>query len=172
MFASRRGVLGTILLAGLGTAVAGCASSSSTSAPPPRAAASGAPPASTNGEHTTTGSAPVDWPVPPEEAARVNPMSATAQNLRKGQSLFESYCTACHGVGGRGDGALAEQWSRLPKDLTHPDRQARMTDGEIFWKISAGHRQGQDEIMPGVGYKLNADDRWRLVLYVRSLATK
>ena len=111
----------------------------------------------------------MDWPVPPDEAAKVNPLAANAQNLKKGGTLFERYCTACHGVSGRGDGPMAEQWSRLPKDLTHPDRQARMTDGEIFWKISAGHRQGGDEIMPGVGYKLGADDRWRLVLFVRSL---
>jgi mono/diheme cytochrome c family protein len=114
----------------------------------------------------------VDWPVPPEEAARVNPLTATPQNLKKGGVLFERYCTACHGVSGRGDGPMAQQWSRLPKDLTHPERQARLTDGEIFWKASAGHRQGQDEIMPGVGYKLSADDRWRLVLYVRTLVAK
>jgi hypothetical protein len=114
----------------------------------------------------------VDWPVPPEEASRANPLTATPGNLKKGATLFERYCTACHGVGGRGDGPIAQQWQRLPKDLTHPDRQSRMTDGEIFWKVSAGHRQGQDEIMPGVGYKLGADDRWRLVLFVRSLVKK
>lgn len=163
MIARRGTVPGVVLLAALGAAGAGCASSSS---PPPRAAAP--PPA----EHTTSGSAPVDWPVPPEEAARVNPLQATPGNVRKGETLFKRYCTACHGVGGRGDGPLAQQWSRLPKDLTHPDRQSRLTDGEIFWRISTGHRQGADEIMPGVGYKLSAADRWRLVLYVRSLVTR
>jgi mono/diheme cytochrome c family protein len=111
----------------------------------------------------------VDWPVPPEEAARQNPLKPSAENLRRGEHLFRNYCMPCHGAGGRGDGPLATQWSRLPKDLTHPDRQARLTDGEIFWKASAGHREGPDEIMPGVGYKLNTEDRWRLVLYVRSL---
>jgi len=164
MIVSRGTVPRVVLLAALGPAAAGCASSSS---PPPRVAAT-PPPA----EHTTTGSAPVDWPVPPEEAARVNPLPANPDNVRKGERLFNRYCTACHGVGGRGDGPLAQQWSRLPKDLTHPDRQSRLSDGEIFWKISAGHREGADEIMPGVGYKLNADERWRLVLYVRSLVTR
>ena len=164
MFSGRNRVVGIIVLMGLGSVGAGCASSAS---PPPRPVPTPSP-----AEHTTTGSAPTDWPVPPEEAARVNPLAPTSPNLKKGGTLFERYCTACHGVSGRGDGPMAEQWSRLPKDLTHPDRQARMTDGEIFWKISAGHRQGQDEIMPGVGYKLNADDRWRLVLFVRSLVTK
>jgi mono/diheme cytochrome c family protein len=111
----------------------------------------------------------VDWPVPPEEAARPNPLKASADTIRKGEKLFNRYCTACHGVSGRGDGPMAQQWARLPKDLTHPERQARLTDGEIFWKLSVGHRQGGDEIMPGLAYKLGADDRWRLVLYVRSL---
>jgi mono/diheme cytochrome c family protein len=111
----------------------------------------------------------VDWPVPPEESARVNPLKPTGENLRRGERLFNNYCMPCHGAEGRGDGPLAHQWPRLPKDLTHPDRQARLTDGEIFWKISAGHRQGADEIMPGMAYKLNADERWRLVLWVRNL---
>jgi mono/diheme cytochrome c family protein len=168
MFAGFGRVVERVWLWGFLAVSVGCASSSPSSTSAPRAVATPPPPA----EHVTTGSAPVDWPVPPEEAARVNPLPSTSQNLRKGDTLFKRYCTACHGVSGRGDGPLAEQWQRLPKDLTHPDRQARMTDGEIFWKISAGHRQGTDEIMPGVGYKLNADDRWRLVLYVRSLVPK
>ncbi len=162
MIAGHGSLAGVVVLAAFGMAGTGCASSSAPPVPAPK------PPT----EHTTTGSAPVDWPVPPEEAARVNPLQATSGNLNKGHTLFKRYCTACHGVGGRGDGPMAQQWSRLPKDLTHPDRQARLTDGEIFWKMSAGHRLGADEIMPAVGYKIGVDDRWRLVLYVRSLVAR
>lgn len=120
----------------------------------------------------TSGAAPIDWEVPPAEAARTSPLTATTENLRRGRELFNRHCTACHGASGRGDGPMAHHWARLPKDLTHPERQKRLTDGEIFWKVSVGHRQGADEIMPGLGQRLAADDRWRIVLYVRSLAAR
>lgn len=154
-----RSCVGALLL--MAIALAGCA----TSAPnrPVSAPVPGQP------AHVTSGSAPLDWPVPPEAAARKNPLTATSDNLDKGQRLFNRYCTACHGVSGRGDGPVAQQWPRLPKDLTHPERQARMTDGEIFWRISSGHREGSDEIMPTFGERLGDDDRWRIVLYVRAL---
>lgn len=160
----RDSMAGTFLVGVLIISTVGCASSS----PQPVAAAPATPAAT---EHTTTGSAPVDWPVPPEEATRVNPLKATSDNIHKGGVLFSRYCTACHGTTGRGDGPMSEHWSRLPKDLTHPDRQNRLSDGEIFWKLSVGHRQNGEEIMPALGYKLSPDERWRLVLFVRSLVT-
>jgi mono/diheme cytochrome c family protein len=156
--AMRSSIVRTGMLALFGTVVAGCA----TRQPPARPPAETAPP-------KTSGSAPVDWPVPPEEAAKPNPLTANAENLEKGQELFRRHCTACHGSSGRGDGPIALQWARLPRDLTHPDRQARLSDGEMFYKISNGHRQGADVIMPGLSGRLSADDRWRIVLYVRTL---
>lgn len=154
-----RWCVGSLLLTVV--ALPACASSGA----PRRAAAPAA-----KAEHATTGSAPLDWPVPPDAAARRNPLAATKENLAKGQKLFGRHCTACHGVSGRGDGPVSQEWPRLPKDLTHPERQARMTDGEIFWRMSSGHRVGSDEIMPTFGDKLGEDDRWRLVLWVRALA--
>jgi len=107
----------------------------------PRAPPPGAPP-------TTSGAPSVDWAVPPAEAARANPLAATPTNLSQGRKLF---------------------WGRLPKDLSHPERQQRLTDGEIFWRISSGHRQGADVIMPGLADRLGEEDRWRIVLHVRAL---
>ena len=146
-----------------------CASSSSSSSSSARPAA---PAPAAGSVAATSGAAPQDWEVPPAEAARPNPLQSTPEHLRAGQELFNRHCTACHGVGGRGDGPMAQHWGRLPKDLTHPERQKRLTDGEIFWKISVGHRQGSEEIMPGLGGRLGADERWQLVLYVRSLAAR
>jgi mono/diheme cytochrome c family protein len=120
----------------------------------------------------TTGAAPADWAVTPEEAAQPNPLQPSAENLTRGEELFRRHCTACHGSSGRGDGPIALQWARLPRDLTHPERQARLTDGEIFAKISNGHRHEGEVIMPGLSNRLGADDRWRLVLHVRTLRAK
>jgi mono/diheme cytochrome c family protein len=142
---------------------AGCASKQASSRPP--VAPSPAVP-------RTTGAAPADWSVSPEEKAVPNPLPASPDNMSRGQELFRRHCTACHGSSGRGDGPIAMQWARLPRDLTHPERQDRLTDGEIFAKISQGHRSGSDVIMPGLSNRLSADDRWRIVLHVRTLRAK
>jgi mono/diheme cytochrome c family protein len=143
---------------------AGCASRQAAPSSPPVAPSPAAP--------KTSGAAPADWSVTAEDAALPNPLTASPENLSRGQELFRRHCTACHGSSGKGDGPIALQWARLPRDLTHPERQARLTDGEIFTKISQGHRSGSDVIMPGLSNRLSADDRWRIVIYVRTLKAK
>ncbi len=41
-----------------------------------------------------------------------------------GRALFAQHCAACHGTGGRGDGALAPQLPVAPADLTLLSRSA------------------------------------------------
>ena len=41
----------------------------------------------------------------------------------------------------------------------------RMTDGELFWKISEGHRP-----MPAFKNKLSEEERWQLVDYIRTFS--
>ena len=116
------------------------------------------------------GAAPKGWEVPEEVKAAKNPVPATSENVKKGETLFRRYCTPCHGNSGRGDGPVANYWRQLPKDLTDVARQDRLTDGEIFWKLSRGHRQGADVIMPSFSERMpKAEERWRVVLYVRTL---
>src|SRR5437773_9855501 len=38
-----------------------------------------------------------------------NPYHATAQTLKEGQALYETYCLVCHGVQGKGDGPIASK---------------------------------------------------------------
>jgi mono/diheme cytochrome c family protein len=107
----------------------------------------------------------------PEEAKAVpNPVPSSPQAVNRGQTLFQRHCTPCHGPKGRGDGPVSSYWKELPKDLGDPARQDRLTDGEIFWKLSKGHRQGADVIMPAFAERLpSAEDRWKIVLFVRTL---
>lgn len=146
----------TIAMAGLLSQL-GCA----TSAPQRPALETSAP--------RTSGAAPADWTVPPEAATLRNPLTPSNENLRRGRDLFKRHCTACHGSKGRGDGPVAHLWARLPMDLTHPERQGRLTDGEIYWKISNGHRSGSEVIMPGLEGKVGGQDRWCIVLHLRTL---
>jgi mono/diheme cytochrome c family protein len=93
-----------------------------------------------------------EWVAPAEERARANPVAATPEALQKGRFLYRKHCQKCHGEKGKGDGPSGRYGVKPAEDLTSPAKQAKLTDGEIFWKIT-------DE------------DRWRLVLFVRSLAT-
>lgn len=117
-----------------------------------------------------------NWTAPEEEKARPNPLTATAKDLARGRSLFRQHCELCHGKEGRGDGPSARLHAhnaRPPQDLTRPEIQANMTDGEIFWKIGTGFREGRKVVMPAFADEIpSAEDRWRVVLHVRTLESK
>ena len=107
-----------------------------------------------------------DWVAPAAERARINPVPDSPEALAKGRALFERHCTACHGKKGKGDGPASTE----ARDLTDPAVQARLTDGEIFWKIGTGRQKDDEMAMPAFSRQIGAKDRWKLVRYVRALA--
>jgi len=112
-----------------------------------------------------------EWVAPPEERARTNPVPASPEALQKGRFLYRKNCQRCHGEKGKGDGPSGRLGIEPPEDLTNPAKQAKLTDGEIFWKISTGLKDGADVIMPAYKREIPADDdRWKVVLFVRTLA--
>jgi mono/diheme cytochrome c family protein len=117
-----------------------------------------------------------NWTAPETEKARLNPLRATERDLPRGRSLCLQHCARCHGDQGKGDGRSARQQAREarpPQDLTRAEIQANMTDGEIFWKIGAGFREGKKIVMPSFENEIeSADDRWRVVMFVRSLEVR
>jgi mono/diheme cytochrome c family protein len=117
-----------------------------------------------------------DWAAPEAEKARTNPLTSSEKDLGRGRSLYRQHCELCHGKEGRGDGPSARlhaRNARPPQDLTRPEIQGNMTDGEIFWKVGAGFRENRKIVMPAFLEEIpSAEDRWRVVLYVRSLETK
>jgi cbb3-type cytochrome c oxidase subunit III len=64
---------------------------------------------------------------------------------------------------GDGRGSIALKHSLPSLDISSPVVQAQ-TDGELFWKISNGKGA-----MPNWGSLLPEEDRWRLVMFVRTL---
>jgi len=112
--------------------------------------------------------------ITPAERDRENPVPASPQALAAARTLWRIHCETCHGTAGKGDGPNARLHERrrghAPRDLTDPDLQENLTDGEIFWRLSNGIIEGDNIIMPSYEKKVSSETgRWQLVLFVREL---
>jgi len=104
------------------------------------------------------------WEAPADAKAKKNPVVASDATLLQGKDLYKKNCLMCHGEAGRGDGPATKFVKPAPADISNAAAQDRMTDGEIFWKITVGQKP-----MPAFGKKLSEDDRWKVVGFVRTL---
>lgn len=108
---------------------------------------------------------PGPWIVP-EEAKRVqNPLKASQADLSGARKLYLDKCTECHGDSGKGDGSQARTYDPQPTNFTDATHMSTVTDGELFYKISEGHRP-----MPSFKKRFTEEQRWQLVLFIRWLA--
>jgi mono/diheme cytochrome c family protein len=104
------------------------------------------------------------WNIPDEAKLRQNPIHASPQALDSARILYDDHCERCHGKTGKGDGADATKFSTSPRDLSDSSRMSAQSDGELFYKISEGRRP-----MPEFKTKLTDEQRWQLVLLMRSM---
>jgi mono/diheme cytochrome c family protein len=111
-------------------------------------------------------SGPGEWKAPPREENRPNPIPADAKSVAAGKSLYVKHCIACHGMGGRGDGAEGRDLEPPPADLTSAEVAAE-SDGGLHWKIAEGRRP-----MPSSRRTLSDDERWHVINYIRTLHPK
>jgi mono/diheme cytochrome c family protein len=111
-------------------------------------------------------SQPQPYKIPPEDAAKVNPVKPTAESLARGKKLYGYDCAMCHGEKGDGKGDMASDMKNVT-DFTKPDALKNRTDGELFYEV----RNGKGD-MPPEGDRAKDDDIWNMVNYVRSLAKK
>jgi mono/diheme cytochrome c family protein len=108
-----------------------------------------------------------EYKIPPDDAAKANPVKPTAESHAKGKKLYGYDCAMCHGKGGDGKGDMAADMKNMP-DFTHQDALKGRTDGELFYII----RNGKGEDMPPEGDRAKDEDVWNMVNYVRSFAKK
>ena len=109
---------------------------------------------------------PGEYKIPPEDAAKVNPVKPTPESLAKAKKLYGIDCAMCHGANGDGKGDMASDMKNVT-DFTNPEALKNRTDGELFYVI----RHGKGE-MPPEGDRAKDEDVWNLVNYIRSLAKK
>ncbi|MCX6243234.1 MAG: cytochrome c [Bacteroidetes bacterium] len=109
---------------------------------------------------------PKAWPVPAGDKSMKAPVKLTDQTvIDNGKDLWAKHCKACHGTKGLGDGPKAAALKTKVPSFADAAFKSQ-TDGELFYKTS----KGRDE-MPAYDKKLpEANDRWGLIAYMRTLS--
>ncbi|MEQ1553938.1 MAG: cytochrome c [Ferruginibacter sp.] len=104
------------------------------------------------------------WPVPEANKKTKSTVPTSAASIAEGKALYSTHCKSCHGAKGLGDGPKSAQLKTESGDFSKADFQGQ-TDGAIFYKTS----EGRDD-MPSFKKKIpDADERWSIVNYIRTL---
>jgi mono/diheme cytochrome c family protein len=106
------------------------------------------------------------WVIPEEAKARKNPLQPSEAALQSAKPLYAESCANCHGDSGKGDGSEAMRYDPKPADFTDARHMNTVTDGALFYQISQGRKP-----MPAFKKRMTEDQRWQLVLLVRSFAS-
>jgi mono/diheme cytochrome c family protein len=91
-------------------------------------------------------------------------------DVEDGSRMFDAYCTACHGVEGKGKAPVTDNSSGKRYPIPPPPLSgtanvtARRSDGYLFYTIRDG-----GAIMPGYAYAMQDHDVWDVVAYMRTL---
>lgn len=98
-----------------------------------------------------------------------NPYQPTDDVLKRGKIVYNKQCAVCHGEKGMGDGPLIVRadgsdgaYKSIPP--SYADRLITLKDGEIYHSIVYGKN-----MMGGYASHVNADDRWKLICYIKEL---
>ena len=113
---------------------------------------------------------PFEYTIDPESRIKagnelVNPILLSVEALSNGKKVYTTFCIGCHGPGGDGDGYLytSHLYPLKPRSLSSGNA-TNLKDGEIYHTITLGFGS-----MGAHGSQIRPDDRWSLVLYIRTL---
>lgn len=97
---------------------------------------------------------------------RTNPFPITKKGLEMAKPLYDVNCGICHGEKGNGAGYLVRDggaYPAQPANLVNDDMIAS-SEGRLYFAIMHGKN-----VMGGYGDKLNFEERWQVIHYIRSL---
>ncbi|MBM3144894.1 MAG: c-type cytochrome [Chloroflexi bacterium] len=90
-------------------------------------------------------------------------LSASDEELSRGQKLYAEQCASCHGERGKGDGPDAGELSASPVDFTDQAFMGYQSATDLYLSISGG--MGEMHAFADLG----EEDRWALTTFLRSL---
>ena len=112
---------------------------------------------------------PLRYTATPQDALRAGeelraPFSPASLGAReRGALVFANFCIVCHGPGGAGSGTVTQRGVPPPPSLL-AEHALQMKDGQMFHVLTYGQNN-----MASYASQLAREDRWAVVLYIRSL---
>ncbi len=91
------------------------------------------------------------------------PIPIAKADIERGQTRFNIYCTPCHGRLGDGNGMVVLRGYRQAATY-YSDKLIKAPVGHFFDVITNGFGA-----MPSYASRLDPDDRWRVIAYIRAL---
>lgn len=108
-------------------------------------------------------------PDPPEEFADLsNPFDGDPEMIAKGDVLYKTNCSSCHGLSGEGDGPAGAGLEPEPENLAR--NQSDLSDSYLFWRIyDGGLIEPFNSLMPAWKGLMSDEKIWQVVSYLRTL---
>ena len=91
------------------------------------------------------------------------PFQITEKDLERGRQRYNIYCAPCHSRVGDGNGMIVQRGFKQPPSY-HIERLRKAPLGYFFDVMTNGFGT-----MPDYASQIPADDRWRIVAYIRAL---
>lgn len=92
-------------------------------------------------------------------------------NAKKGEKVFLTFCVACHGATGQGDGPAGAALTPRPRDFTDAALMHAISDEQLLTVISEGGASvGKSAMMPAWGSSLKPAELRDVAAYVRAFA--
>jgi len=109
---------------------------------------------------------------PSKYTLKNNPLFATAKNIERGKSLYQTEakptaCKMCHGIRGNGNGRLARGLEPAPRNFTCEKTMKALSDGQLFWVIKNGSK---GTAMPAHKFTMSDKDIWQIIHYLKRFA--
>ena len=93
----------------------------------------------------------------------VNPFTSADPRAReRGATVFANFCQPCHGADAKGVGPVVRHGFPPPPPLSRGQTQDK-TDAQLFQVVTNGV-----QTMPPYAFQLSPEDRWKVILHVRS----
>ena len=91
------------------------------------------------------------------------PFEITPELMQRGRERFTINCSPCHGDTAAGNG-ISSKFGLVAIANFHLERLRKMADGEIFNTLTNGKNT-----MMGYGDRIQVQDRWAIIAYIRAL---